>query len=829
MTFVESLSQWLSKFISNPSEYIKNQNFWWLLFNNNKSNWANDTSSEAVWQRITNTRTAAQWRSKQQVLTDLLNSHQTMYTSALINRNNTASKQDMKDAQLDAFAALVKSRAIEDWDTDWDEYNTTADIVGHYIDLKNSPEVNKRLIEYANSQDDPYNFAMEMWVLLSPEDKRIREIQKGYEALFWTTWPKWIAKTEDFLANKLVWGLSSWVDKIKKWDYNELSYTSDSDEAPIVWAMENYARNTFGQHVDQLDEYQQAKMLMDLQDDEVLSKYLPNYATDFANKFEWAVQWVLTSAFPIATVWLEALSEVPVVWDVTSRALQNIARWVWQVIWDTVWLPITLNLNNQEERFEWYEALWGLFMRRDHEAWNPKWWADTRAGWDVKVKQFQNWLRWEEWKWIINEMVEKFKKRKEKNQKQKEYEESMKEQQDQVASQRVMEDLAWTLLNNWKSDFNSKMKPDLANWLANLPQRVYDNTQTFEWLTREVNDAQAWTVELQNAILGLFKWDKYKTSRANDNYTTPNWATVHPVADAIGLLREIYEKNWDKDNLALLDKVEKKLNDWEITVLDKKNLARQITNEANSFTDAFELKSGRSAKEAENIREYLQWDIRNADPYLNEFMTTTDSVYSNLSKVKKYSGEKAEKVSTHRDQQKLPTIWRTFIKASSPIVDTLLTKWKYIYDQAKKNAREPYKPTTLEKDLPTILKAFGEQKNKSVPWAWFNISAFMEMIDKWNYNEKSYAYENWINNFLEDIVESTDSTSKLRLNPREMPALEFFLREVWATEEQIKTLEKNMWVKIQKSLFDEVDWQKANDKVIGDKSTKSSKKSATPR
>ena len=254
MTFVESLSQWLSKFISNPSEYIKNQNFWWLLFNNNKSNWANDTSSEAVWQRITNTRTAAQWRSKQQVLTDLLNSHQTMYTSALINRNNTASKQDMKDAQLDAFAALVKSRAIEDWDTDWDEYNTTADIVGHYIDLKNSPEVNKRLIEYANSQDDPYNFAMEMWVLLSPEDKRIREIQKGYEALFWTTWPKWIAKTEDFLANKLVWGLSSWVDKIKKWDYNELSYTSDSDEAPIVWAMENYARNTFGQHVDQLDE-----------------------------------------------------------------------------------------------------------------------------------------------------------------------------------------------------------------------------------------------------------------------------------------------------------------------------------------------------------------------------------------------------------------------------------------------------------------------------------------------------------------------------------------------------------------------------------------------
>ena len=183
MTFVESLSQWLSKFISNPSEYIKNQNFWWLLFNNNKSNWANDTSSEAVWQRITNTRTAAQWRSKQQVLTDLLNSHQTMYTSALINRNNTASKQDMKDAQLDAFAALVKSRAIEDWDTDWDEYNTTADIVGHYIDLKNSPEVNKRLIEYANSQDDPYNFAMEMWVLLSPEDKRIREIQKGYEAV----------------------------------------------------------------------------------------------------------------------------------------------------------------------------------------------------------------------------------------------------------------------------------------------------------------------------------------------------------------------------------------------------------------------------------------------------------------------------------------------------------------------------------------------------------------------------------------------------------------------------------------------------------------------
>lgn len=820
MTFMESLSEWWSKFLESPSEYIRNQNYWWLLFNKNAplNAWwwtQTDTSSDAVAKSISNMRTVSKWRTKQQVLSDLLNSQNTMYSSALSNRNVAASKQEMKDAQLDAFAAILKSKSIEDWDSDWDEYNTTKDIISHYIDLENSEEKNKKLIEYSESQDDPYNFAMEMWVLLSPEEKRIKNLQDGYEALFWTTWPKRLAKTVDFLANKLVWWMSSWVDTMKKWDINEMAATSESDEAPIVWAMENYAWQTFWQHLDQLDEIQQGKMLNDLQDIDVLTKYLPNKSTSFANKFEWAVQWAFTSAFPLATLWFEAVSEIPVVWDVVSWALQMIARWFWQVIWDTIWLPVTLNLNNQEERYDWYEALWMWFLWRDHEAWNPKWWANTRAGWDWKIRQFQKRMEWEEWKWIINRLVEKFKKRREKKQKQKEFDESTKEQREQVAWQRVMEDLVWTLLNNWKSDFKRTMKPDLANWIANLPDRVLNWwTKTFDWITREVWDVQWWIVDLQNAILNLFKSDKFKTSRENDNYTTPNWAVVHPVADAIGLLREIYEKNWDKDNLKLLDQIEKKLDDGKITVLDKKNLARQISNEANSFTDAFEIKLNRTAKEAENIREYLQQDIRNADPFLNEFMTTTDSVYSNLSKVKKFANEKAEKVSTTRDQQKLPKVWRTIIKWASPVVDAILTSGKSIYDKAKKNAREPYKPTTLEKDIPTILKAFAEQKNKTVPWKWFNISAFMEMVDKWNYNESEYAYKNEVNNFLEDIVESSDVTRNKRLNSTAIPSLDFILREAWATEAEIRALEKNLWVVIQEPLFEEVDWQKTNSKTI---------------
>jgi hypothetical protein len=53
----------------------------------------------------------------------------------------------------------------------------------------------------------------------------------------------------------------------------------------------------------------------------------------------------------------------------------------------------------------------------------------------------------------------------------------------------------------------------------------------------------------------------------------------------------------------------------------------------------------------------------------------------------------------------------------------------------------------------------------------------MEMVDKWNYNESEYAYKNEVNNFLEDIVESSDVTKKKRLNPTEIPALDVILKE----------------------------------------------------
>ena len=837
------------------SEYIRKQNYGWLLFNKNQpyNLWGwwvdantideNETSIDRVAKSFSNMRNQVKQRSNQQVISDLINSQNTMFWSAMSNRNKATSAQEMKAAQLDAFAAIVKWRAIEDgYEDEWDEYNNTKDIVSHYIDLNNSEEVNSRLIEYANSQEDPYEFALSMWVLLTPEQKRIRKAQNELDSLFWE-WntPKRLAKTYDFLANQMVGWLSSWAEPMEKWDFNEMFANSNSDEAPILWAIENYAYRTFWKHINNLDEYEMNKILTDLKDTETLEKYLPNEATAIANKFEWATYGALSTAFPLATLWIEWVTSIPVVWDIASWTLRNIARGIWQTLTYSIlsplaW-PLSYNLNNEDERLDFYEALWAVFLWRDHEN---NWWATTRGKWDKKTEWAFNkflhsdaketlWSKlWEdvigldetaantEWQTVLWWIKDVVKKKMEKNKRQKEFEKSIEWQVKEVASQRVMEDLAWTLLNNWKSDFNSKMKPDLSNWLANLPSRVLDWwTKTFEWLTREVQDAQWWIVDLQNAILWLFKSDKFKTSRENDNFTTTNWATVHPVADAILMLKKLYESVWDKDNLALLEKIEKKLDNGEITVLDKKNLARQISNEANSFTDSFELKTWKSAKEAELIREYLQQDVRNADPFLNEFMTTTDSVYSNLSKVKKFSSEKAEDVSTHRDQQKLPKIWRSIIKWTAPVIDTLLTQWKYIYDNAKKNAREPYKPTTLEKDIPTILKAFGEQK-KSIPWKWFNISAFMEMVDKWNYNEKEYAYNNEINNFLEDIVESTDSnrTSKNRLNANDVPALEFILREAWATPEEIRALESNLWVVIQEPLFWEVDWQKANSKTI---------------
>jgi hypothetical protein len=39
-------------------------------------------------------------------------------------------------------------------------------------------------------------------------------------------------------------------------------------------------------------------------------------------------------------------------------------------------------------------------------------------------------------------------------------------------------------------------------------------------------------------------------------------------------------------------------------------------------------------------------------------MTVTDTIYSNLAKVKKFANEKADKISSERDKQKIPSTKR---------------------------------------------------------------------------------------------------------------------------------------------------------------------------
>jgi hypothetical protein len=64
---------------------------------------------DAVVASINNMRVDTKKRSNQQVVSDLIQSQGNMFSSAVSNRNHATSKEEMKAAQLDAFAAIVKT------------------------------------------------------------------------------------------------------------------------------------------------------------------------------------------------------------------------------------------------------------------------------------------------------------------------------------------------------------------------------------------------------------------------------------------------------------------------------------------------------------------------------------------------------------------------------------------------------------------------------------------------------------------------------------------------------------------------------------------------
>jgi len=679
---------------------------------------------------------------------------ESMFEKSLTSDNQELCQSYDRECRKWEFAFYLKEKGKERWyNTEW---IANDDLLDSYIWNTKNPQLT-------------YNIMKDY--ILHPEETDITP----YLIRLW-----WVEPTQEEEAKwffEKLWDNVKWsFDKSWQWIRTIWNNSNMYDWKWTIWAIQDYAYNTYGSNLTDED---WRNVDRDIRiNPSLLDKYTSSKEWLKDTIMWWTVNLMNTNPFWLLTnIWFSTLWATPYVED----AIWLIWAWsekVWfyanKLPWLKQYRDSLADEESQRERdqFIWQEIIWLLlrFMFRKKQ----------NSAKDF-VKDIEN------NQWDIIKAFEELKQRKELEKQNKQALEREKnaaaEQERQVKSQRVLADFAWTLLE----PKDRSLKPDLSNWIINLPDRVLNWwTKTFEWLVNEVRDTQWWIIDIQNSILKQIK--NKKTGPSNDTYTTKNWATINPVMDAIDLLRKLYA--WQPDNLAKLDKYETKYRNWEITELDKKNLAREISINSNSFDSNFHLKNNTSQKSVESVRDWLQDSIKSTHPFIDKFMTVTDTIYSNLAKVKKFANEKADKISSERDKQKIPSTKRKIMGSVWNVVDTVLSKWKNIYNNAISDAREPYKPTTLEKDLPTILKAFYEEK-KNIPWEWFNVSAFIELLDEWNYNPEKYKYSTDTKSFLEDIIESSDiENTKTDSLMDKLPKLQDLLYAIWANEADVSAIEK---------------------------------------
>lgn len=732
------------------SETLRNQNYGWILFNKNNPNalwwwwleydwlwnakaktyedeeYKNMSPIEAAAKSISTMRAQTQQRSNQQVVSDLINSQNTMYWSAMANRDKATSAEEMKAAQLDAFAAIVKWRAIEDWyEKEWGDYNTTKDIMSHYIDLNSSDEVNKRLVQYANSQEDPYDFAMSMWVLLSPEQKRIRSLQNDLDALFWVFWwtsPKRFTNTIDFLWNQMRWWLSSRTNPMEKWDFNEMFANSTSDEAPILWALENYAYRTFWKHINNLDEYEANKLLNDLKDTELLKQYLPNEATAIANKFEWATYGVLSTVLPRTTLSLEWILSIPVVWDVTSWTLKNLARSMWQALTYSVLAPLagtlSYNLNNEEERLDFYEALWAVFMWWDHEN---NWWASTRWKWDKKTewafRQFLksdiNTILWEtkdkvsdvseKWQSVLWWITNNIKKRSEERQKAKQ--EKISEDLTSQAGKTV----------NPKYTYESKQAADTY---SQMDMEQLRGIKDFKTLINTIRNMIKWKASAQDAILDTIDrqywlWTEYREPLAW------RWEVSDIPSNTVQKWFDIMDRythfTRDKNILNIMKKIAIKN---KLTAKDLKQMARWLDMQFKiwkKWKTHEEIKEWEADVEA--VRQELNWLIRQEVEWIQDFKDVW--IWNILEYLDKQQSpmiatvEKLVELNNKVNQIKAAIPDKSVLNKVWWFLSKFTSKWKALNTVINKMWWEEYMDALLrEKNLNRALNSFADLYEK---------------------------------------------------------------------------------------------------------------------
>lgn len=576
---------------------------------------------DAVVASINNMRVDTKKRSNQQVVSDLIQSQGNMFSSAVSNRNRATSKEEMKAAQLDAFAAIVKTAWVEWWyEDEWSWYNTTKDIIWHYVELNNSEAVNKSLVNYAYSDTNPYDFAVSMWVIQTPEEKQFLNRQKELQSLFWDNIPDWVTETYRRVLNAASW-LSAWVDPLIKWERNWTTDTRSSwnDEAPIVWAIENYVYRNFWKHLWRdsefwwwLTENEINQALYDLQDEETLQSYLPNQTKAFTSSVEWLWYWVLTNLFPEITAIFSWVSQIPLVWDVTNAVLSNIMKATWQTLTYTLWSPIlwpiSYNIKNEEDRLDWYEFLWWMWMWFAHESgywdkWNRKainkfwWWIKNTywewEWWNLWNKKSQNpslWDAFKEW-------------RKEKNAlKTKEKEQKTLDKMYDKANKALVNPEVWQ--NKQASDAFSQLDDAAVKRINKSKQKSKAVLKEFDKISKAYENAE-------NAIANTIEKMYWLDSAYEDPISAVMWGKEYTsniperfVEKWIDVMKGISEYQKEKE---YIDLAEQAARDWNLTPYNILEMARSLSKQFDLWAEWREWQELSTKKaEVDAVRQWLK-------------------------------------------------------------------------------------------------------------------------------------------------------------------------------------------------------------------------------
>lgn len=290
-------------------------------------------------------------------------------------------------SQLDWFAAIVKAKWEDRWE-DWSKEKSAKDVITRYIKEQHPKKwFVDRLAEFADSDIDPYDFALNEWAALTPEEQRANRYKEELERLFGDDLPSWLVKTYWWTQEILrdVWlPIDIWYNAVSNAVFSEYK---DDEQWRLIWAIDNYAWRKFWKHIRELDKYELANAIRELQktDENVianwlfdkvwtnLEKYEANNRRAFTNALE-SVWWVAMSmAFPWVTSLFAVAEETPIL-EYWPALLNAYVQPMWQIInWlvPPLWL-IRMQLPTDEDRQEWDTFVYSMFAIWNHERGGTK-------------------------------------------------------------------------------------------------------------------------------------------------------------------------------------------------------------------------------------------------------------------------------------------------------------------------------------------------------------------------------------------------------------------------------------------------------------------------